>query len=251
MNRGWNIRKYKWSITVVIQLFYCIAYIKLAELMKYLNESGYITNLLSFIWLICFILTMVCMAISIVRGIKQSILETSYYEQLKELGEPLETTIDKENKHRFSDYGDELQELILSNYSFCLNKRTHEFCLVPLQGIKGRIIRIDNAPTVDDEHYFSKSLYTYIDCSDTDRIRDFCLRNPQVLSFVTVAGDIAPDIPVIRIENMTQEAVISLLQAMQNGDSGVLLRFTEHGENPDNTEGGSKSGNDAEDKTKI
>lgn len=191
-----KIQRHRWGLTVGIEFLYVFLYIGVAKVVKLLNESGYINNIMAFLWIVMFLFVTFRLLFRIRRGFKQAILEGVYFEQ----GLDLESHIDIKHKVHFSDFSDEMQEFLLNNYSFCMNRMTHEFYLVPLQDIEGKIIRIDNSPNISD--VFEKSLYTYIDCRDSENVKDFCLRNPQVLSFVTVIGDIKPDIMIIKIESI-------------------------------------------------
>ena len=109
-----------------------------------------------------------------------------------------------------------MQEFLLNNYTFCMNRMTHEFYLVPLQDIQGKIIRVDNSPDISD--VFEKNLYTYIDCRDTEQIKDFCLRNPQVLSFVTVVGDLKPNVIIVKINSIDDIKQLQELLSANNAE---------------------------------
>lgn len=188
MERLSKLCRYKWNIVTIIQLLYGIVFTEIAKVIKLLNDQGYINNALSLIWIIIYIMCITVLLFRVMRGFGQSLLEINYYDRA-DTGDDCETFIDMSNKVRFSDFDDDLQTFILNNYSFCRNSLTHEFYLVPLKDIKSKILRVDNSIDVSDkENYLEKSLYTYIDCSDTDNIKEFCMRNPQVLSFVAVIG---------------------------------------------------------------
>ena len=191
-----KIQRHRWGLTLTIELIYVFLYIGVAKIVKLLNESGYINNAAALVWVILFLFVTFRLIFRVIKGFKQAILEGAYLDQ----GLVLESYVDNKHKVHFCDFSDEIQEFILNNYSFCMNRMTHEFYLVPLQNIQGKIIRVDNSPNVND--IFEKSLYTYIDCRDSENVKDFCLRNPQVLSFVTVIGDIKPDIMIIKIESI-------------------------------------------------
>ena len=191
-----KIQRHRWALTICIETLYIFLYIGVAKIVKYLNEQGYINNFMALLWVVIFIFVVFRLLFRIIKGFKQVLLEGAYLDQ----GLVLESYVDNKHKVHFCDFSDEMQEFILNNYSFCMNRMTHEFYLVPLQDIQGKIIRVDNSPNVND--IFEKSLYTYIDCRDSENVKDFCLRNPQVLSFVTVIGDIKPDIMIIKIESI-------------------------------------------------
>ena len=208
-----KLKRHRWALTLVIELLYVFVYILIAKTAKILNESGYISNAMSLIWITIFIFVLFRLFFRIFKGFKQVILEEIYFEQ----GVDLETNIDLKNKVHFSDFSDELQQFILDNYTFCMNRMTHEFYLVPLREIRGMIIRVDNSP--DENDIFEKTLYTYIDCRDTEEIKEFCMRNPQVLSFVTVAGDIKPDVMIIRLDNIENIEKLKKIMSETNIDN--------------------------------
>lgn len=204
-----TMQKHRWGLTVSIELLYVFLYVGVAKIVKLLNESGYINNAMALIWVVIFLFVTFRLMFRIIKGFKQAILEGVYFEQ----GLDLESHIDIKHKVHFSDFSDEMQEFLLNNYSFCMNRMTHEFYLVPLKDIQGKIIRVDNSPNISD--VFEKSLYTYIDCRDSENVKDFCLRNPQALSFVTVTGDIKPDVIIVKIDSIED---IKRLQEILNGN---------------------------------
>lgn len=204
-----KIQRHRWGLTITIELVYIFLYIGIAKIVKLLNESGYINNAAALVWVILFLFVTFRLIFRVIKGFKQAILEGVYFEQ----GLDLESHIDIKHKVHFSEFSDDMQEFLLNNYSFCMNRMTHEFYLVPLQDIQGKIIRVDNSPNVND--IFEKSLYTYIDCRDSENVKDFCLRNPQVLSFVTVTGDIKPDVIIVKIDSIED---IKQLQEILNGN---------------------------------
>ena len=204
-----NIQRHRWGLTLTIELIYVFLYVGVAKVVKLLNESGYINNAMALVWVMLFLFVTFRLIFRIIKGFKQTILEGVYFEQ----GLDLESHLDTKHKSHFSEFSDDMQEFLLNNYSFCMNRMTHEFYLVPLKDIQGKIIRIDNSPNISD--VFEKNLYTYIDCRDSENVKDFCLRNPQVLSFVTVVGDIKPDVIIVKIDNIED---IKQLQEILNGN---------------------------------
>ena len=115
-----------------------------------------------------------------------------------------------------------------------MNRMTHEFYLVPLKDIQGKVIRIDNSPNISD--IFEKSLYTYIDCRDSEQVREFCMKNPQALSFVTVVGGIKPNATIIHIDNVKD--IIKLQEFLENCKNEVECKGT-FDIDSDNSSGGS------------
>lgn len=210
-----KIQRHRWGLTVGIEFLYVFLYIGVAKVVKLLNESGYINNIMAFLWIVMFLFVTFRLLFRIRRGFKQAILEGVYFEQ----GLDLESHIDIKHKVHFSDFSDDVQNFLLENYSFCMNRMTHEFYLVPLQDIDGKIIRIDNSPNISD--VFEKSLYTYIDCRDSENVKDFCLRNPQALSFVTVIGDIKPDVIIVKIDSIEED--IRKLDKLLNENKDFII----------------------------
>ena len=204
-----NIQRHRWGLTLAIELIYVFLYVGVAKIVKLLNESGYINNAMALVWVMLFLFVTFRLIFRVIKGFKQAILEGIYFEQ----GLDLESHLDTKHKSHFSEFSDDMQEFLLNNYSFCMNRMTHEFYLVPLKDIQGKIIRIDNSPNISD--VFEKNLYTYIDCRDSENVKDFCLRNPQVLSFVTVVGDIKPDVIIVKIDSIED---IKRLQEILNGN---------------------------------
>lgn len=207
-----KIQKHRWGLTITIELLYIFLYIGVAKIVKMLNESGYINNASALVWVIIFLFVIFRLLFRIIKGFKQVILEGVYYDR----GYDLETYIDLKHKVHFSDFSDDMQEFLLNNYTFCMNRMTHEFYLVPLQDIQGKIIRVDNSPDISD--VFEKNLYTYIDCRDTEQIKDFCLRNPQVLSFVTVVGDLKPNVIIVKINSIDDIKQLQELLSANNAE---------------------------------
>lgn len=226
-----KIQRHRWGLTVAIELLYVFLYIGVAKVVKLLNESGYINNVMALIWVVIFLFVTFRLMFRIIRGFKQAILEGVYFEQ----GLDLESYIDTKKRIHFCDFSDDVQNFLLENYSFCMNRMTHEFYLVPLKGIQGKIIRIDNSPNITD--VFEKSLYTYIDCKDSEQVREFCMKNPQALSFVTVVGNIKPNATIIHID--TVEDIMKLQEFLEKYKTEIGCVDTE----PDSKSGESTDDN--------
>ena len=225
-----KIQRYRWGLTVFIELLYGFLYIGIAKIVKILNETGYINNVMALIWVIVFLFVTFRLLFRVIRGFKQAILEGVYFEQ----GLKLESYIDTKKSIHFCDFSDDVQNFLLENYNFCMNRMTHEFYLVPLKDIQGKVIRIDNSPNISD--IFEKSLYTYIDCRDSEQVREFCMKNPQALSFVTVVGGIKPNATIIHIDNVKD--IIKLQEFLENCKNEVECKGT-FDIDSDNSSGGS------------